>query len=325
MHDRLLLAFALVFIPVSAQVTLDLTAHDKKGNAVLDLEPAEVQIVDGGAPVKLSSLELAKPGPASITIVFDQVVAGVAKTDQGLAEEFVTAASGHGYVFTVLKVEGRLHLVQPPTADIEAVKQAIAAATVANRPDYIRVTEAAEKQITAEMESASGDRQATAKRLMAMLMDSQNAARDPQSTVVGSRAAGSLARPAGCAGAEGNPLFLAGARLAFEQPGDPSRYYAGGQPRAREYPFVRRGHRRRAGRQRSGDHSGAGDFAGHGQHPQWLAFAGAQCDAVRGRAGHGSGRPTSTPAACSPAKALSTVRGRWPASRPARVECTSRP
>ncbi len=182
MYKILWLSLALVFISCSAQVTLDFTAHDKKGNPVLDLEPTEVQVVDGGAPVALSNLQLASPGPASITLVFDQVVPGVGKTDQGLAEEFVTAAAGHGYLFTVLKVEGRLHLVQAPTADIEAVKQAVAAATVANRPDYIRVTEGAEKQITADMQSASGARQATAKRLMAMLMESQNTIRDPQFT-----------------------------------------------------------------------------------------------------------------------------------------------
>ena len=166
----------------ATEVTIDLRAHDKKGNIVPDLQPSDVQIVDGGVPVSLKSLRLAPPGPASITFVFDQVVPGVGKTDLGLAEEFLTAASGHGYLFTVLKVEGRLHLVQAPTSDVKAVKNAIAAATVAKRPDYIKVTEAAEKQMTEDIEGAPGPRQATAKMLMAMLMDSQNAARDPRST-----------------------------------------------------------------------------------------------------------------------------------------------
>ena len=164
------------------EVTVDLMARDKKGNVVPDLKPSDVEIIDGGVAVSLKSLRLANQ-PQSITFVFDQVVPGVAKTQRELAEEFLTGVSGHGYLFAVLKVEGRLHLVQAPTTDIEAVKNAIAAATVAKRPDYIKVTEAAEKQITEDMEAAGGARQATAKMLMAMLMDSQKTAQgDAQST-----------------------------------------------------------------------------------------------------------------------------------------------
>ena len=164
------------------EVTVDLMARDKKGNVVPDLKPSDVEIIDGGVAVSLKSLRLATQ-PQSITFVFDQVVPGVGKTQRELAEEFLAGVSGHGYLFAVLKVEGRLHLVQAPTTDIEAVKSAIAAATVAKRPDYIKVTEAAEKQITEDMEAAGGARQATAKMLMAMLMDSQKTAQgDAQST-----------------------------------------------------------------------------------------------------------------------------------------------
>jgi VWFA-related protein len=154
-------------------VTFDLRAHDRKGEFVTDLTASDVQIVDGGVPVSLKSLRLAPQGPASITFVFDQVVPGVAKTDRDLADEFLTAVSGRGYLFTVLRVEGRLHLVQAPTGDIEAVKNAIAAVTVAKRPDYIKVTEAAEKQMTEDIGGAPAPRQATAKMLMAILEDSQ--------------------------------------------------------------------------------------------------------------------------------------------------------
>ncbi len=124
------------------EITVDLTPHDKKGNIVPDLRP----FTDGGIPVSLKRLRLAGQVSETITFVYDQVVPGVAKTDCELAEEFLTAVSGRGNRFPVLKVGGRLHLVQAPTSDVEAVKDAIAAATLANRPEYLKVTEAAEKQ-----------------------------------------------------------------------------------------------------------------------------------------------------------------------------------
>ena len=165
------------------EVTVELRAHDRKGNIVPDLKPSDLEITDGGVPVSLKSLRLAGQTQETITFVFDQVVPGVAKTERELAEGFLTAVSGRGYLFTVLKVEGRLHLVQAPTTDIEAVKNAIEAATVADRPAYIKVTEAAEKQIAEDVESAPGPRQATAKMLMAILTDSQKTAEgDARST-----------------------------------------------------------------------------------------------------------------------------------------------
>jgi len=196
-RPHLLARFALAFVPFLcpmplpaqsgaganlAEVTIDLAAHDKKGNVISDLQSSDVQITDAGVPVTLKSLRPAPPGPVSITFVFDQVEPGVAKTQNALAGDFLAEVVGRGYSFTVLKVEGRLHLVQAPTTNIEAVKAAVNAATMAKRPDYIKVTEAAEKQMTENIEGAQGPRQAAAKALMAMLMDSQESARDPRST-----------------------------------------------------------------------------------------------------------------------------------------------
>ena len=165
------------------EVTVELTAHDRKGNPVSDLATSDVEITDGGVPVSLTSLRLAGQTQETILFVFDEVVPGVAKTDRDLAEEVLAGVSGHGYQFAVFKVEKRLHLVQAPTTDIDVVKAAIEAATMAKRPDYIKVTEAAEKQMTEDIDSAAGTRQATAKMLLAMLQDSQKTAEsDAQST-----------------------------------------------------------------------------------------------------------------------------------------------
>jgi VWFA-related protein len=159
-----------------AEVTVEVTAHDKKGNTVSNLTPADVEVTDGGVAVSLTSLRLAAETQETITFVFDQVVSGVANTDRDLAWKLLTAVSGHGYRFAVLRIENRLHLVQAPTTDVAAVRKAIEAATVADRAAYIQATEAAEKQMTADCDSATGARQAAAKALLAMLMDSQKTA-----------------------------------------------------------------------------------------------------------------------------------------------------
>ena len=174
---------AAAAIPDAAQVSLDLTAHDKKGNFVSDLQPSDLEVLDGGVPVRLDSLRLNTDAqsPRIVVLVFDQVVPGVAKTDRSLAEELVKAAPD-GVRYMVLKVDGRLHLVQAPTSDLESVKNAIAAATTANRPDYIAVTEAAEKKMNDETRGAAGPQQTAAKRLLAILLDSQNSAQDPHCT-----------------------------------------------------------------------------------------------------------------------------------------------
>ncbi len=167
-----------------AEVTLELTAHDKKGNPVLDLDRSEVQIIEGGKPVPLSSLRLVKePQPAPfVTLVFDEVSTGDLKTHGDLANEFLGQASGKGLVMTVLRVEGRLHLMQPPTTDIDAVKKAVAVTTLANWKECRKASEAAEEQMEQDARSATGSRQIMAKILKAMLLDSQSTARDPRST-----------------------------------------------------------------------------------------------------------------------------------------------
>jgi VWFA-related protein len=164
------------------EVTVELTAHDRKGNTVPDLTTSDVAITDGGVPVTLKNLRLTAETQETISFVFDEVVSGVSKMDRDLAEEVLAGVSGRGYRFAVFKIEERLHLVLAPTTDTEAVKAAIETTTMANRPDYIKATEAAEKQMTGDIEAATGERQANAKMLLAMLMDSQKAASDAQST-----------------------------------------------------------------------------------------------------------------------------------------------
>jgi VWFA-related protein len=164
------------------EVTVEVIAHDRKGNTVPDLTTSDVAITDGGVPVDLKSLRLTAETQETISFVFDEVVPGVAKMDRDLAEEVLAGVAGHGYRFAVFKIEKRLHLVLAPTIDAEPVKAAIETTTAANRPDYLKATEAAEKQMTEDIGAAAGERQANAKMLLAMLLDSQKTASDAQFT-----------------------------------------------------------------------------------------------------------------------------------------------
>jgi VWFA-related protein len=159
-----------------AERTIELSAHDRKGNPVLDLTASDVQVIEAGKPVPLDSLRLvtAPPAPPVVTLLFDEVTTGVARTDRDLAEELLQGAAGHDLLFMVLRGEGRLHLVQAPTNDIEAVRKAVAVTTVADRADAVKATEAAERQMEEDAKSGTGSRQMMAKVVKAMLLDSQN-------------------------------------------------------------------------------------------------------------------------------------------------------
>jgi VWFA-related protein len=158
------------------QATLELSAHDKKGNPVLDLTASELQIVEGNKTVPLSSLRLvtAPLAPPIVTLVFDDVVPGVAKVDRDLAEELLREAAGHGTLFMVLRVEGRIHLMQPPTADMDAVRKAVALTTVAGRPEAVKAADAAEARMEQDAKGAPGPLQSMAMLVKAMLLDSQH-------------------------------------------------------------------------------------------------------------------------------------------------------
>ena len=159
-----------------AERTIELNAHDRKGNPVLDLTAADVQSIEAGKPVPLSSLRLvtAPQAPPIVTLIFDEAAPGVAKTNRDMAEELIQQAAGHGLLFMVLREEGRLHLVQAPTTDIEAVRKAIAVTTVADRAEAIKATEAAERLMEEDAKSGTGSRQMMAKIVKAILIDSQN-------------------------------------------------------------------------------------------------------------------------------------------------------
>lgn len=167
-----------------AEVSLDLVAHDKKGAPVRDLKPSDFEIAAGGAPVRIDDLHIvtAGPGPGQtqlVTLLFDHAVPGFARTARNVAAELLRTAPPEGILFAVLKVDGRLRLRQEFTADRDALIKAIDAATV----DYKLDNDAAEKQMAADLKAGQGKSdQALSKVLLAMMLDSQDLARDPHRT-----------------------------------------------------------------------------------------------------------------------------------------------
>jgi len=163
------------------EVSLDLLAHDKKGVAIRDLTPADFEITSGGSPVRIDDLHLVTGGPGPdrsylVTLVFAHDVPGFAKAARTVAAELLKTAPTTGILFAVLRVDGRLRLLQEFTADREALNKAIDLATVNYNRDY----DAPEKQLAADLKAGAGQPDLALKKvLLAMLLASQDIVRDP--------------------------------------------------------------------------------------------------------------------------------------------------
>jgi VWFA-related protein len=172
------------------EVALDLIAHDKKGILIPDLKAEDLEVVDGGVSVRIKDLRIADAtAPArGATLLFDEMEPGNARTARDAALEILKEAPATGVLFTVLRVDGRLHLLQAPTADRDALKKAVNAATMGPAAEYLAVVGAAEKQMTEDTQG--GPNQAKAKQLLATLLASQKMLEDAHTTpsVAGLRA-----------------------------------------------------------------------------------------------------------------------------------------
>ncbi|MGO9094744.1 MAG: VWA domain-containing protein [Bryobacteraceae bacterium] len=164
------------------EVALDLVARDKKGNFVADLKLEDLEIVDGGSPVGIKDLRLAgvSAHPRAVTLLFDDMEPGNARSARDAALEVLKGAPATGLSFAVLRVDGRLHLVQGPTGDREALKKAVNAATLGPAAEYLAEVAAAEKQMTED--TRGGPNQKSAKLLLAQMLASQMMIQDTRYT-----------------------------------------------------------------------------------------------------------------------------------------------
>lgn len=163
------------------EVALDVEAYDKKGNPVPDLKPGDIEVTDGRTAVHLKDLRLvSEPSRAQpLVLLFDEMEPGNAKSARDAALEILKAAPADTS-FMVLRIQGRLYLMQSPTSDRDALTKAVNAATVATGPAAAAQATAAETALQQDMNG--GPHVQESSEIMKMLVDSQNATADPHMT-----------------------------------------------------------------------------------------------------------------------------------------------
>lgn len=173
------------------EVSLDLLVHDEKGRPVLDLQPSQIAVTDGGTPVKLTNLRLIKDDPANgrkVTLVFGRLDSAGDKNARDIAPKIINAIP-EGSSFAVLNVGSRLRLLHAFTSDRAEVDKAVALATVQDKPGDPGNSAGPEKDLQAVAQTgadASGNsvpatNRALAKMLLAGLMESQRIVQDQNS------------------------------------------------------------------------------------------------------------------------------------------------
>jgi VWFA-related protein len=124
------------------EIRLNLVVLDKKNKPVLNLKPEEIAVTDDDSPVKLSNLRLVngKEGPEHLlTLLFDRpglvedgrgaVDPSAMSESRDIASKILKIFPESGFAFSVLGVQGRLHLQHGFTSDRKALDLAIGAAT----------------------------------------------------------------------------------------------------------------------------------------------------------------------------------------------------
>jgi VWFA-related protein len=144
------------FSITSTEISLDLAVRTKHHQPVLNLEPSQLEVIDDGKPVQLTSLRLVNANSASqhlVALVFDPLDARAAKAARRMAAKILAAIPGNGYTFAVLQESGRLRLLQSWTQDRQLVDAAVAQATPATSAPPSGEMTPAEKTLIASLHS----------------------------------------------------------------------------------------------------------------------------------------------------------------------------
>jgi VWFA-related protein len=126
----------------SNEVPLHLVVLDRKNKPVLNLDPKEIVVTDGGSPVALNSFRLMARKENSehlLTLLFDRpgpirdALQAMGPSDvnqpRDVADKILKIFPQNGFSFSVLDVQDRLQLQHGFTADHKALEQAIRTAT----------------------------------------------------------------------------------------------------------------------------------------------------------------------------------------------------
>lgn len=171
---------------VPQPLVTDLIVRDKKGHPVTDLQPGDIQLLDGNTPVKVTGLRVVSTlegGPQHlVALLFDRVDPAAAREARRAAEELVKDNRGN-LLFAVFQVQSRLRLIQEFTSDADALKKAIAVAAGAAKlttagtkedPEQI-ITNVAGTGVDASGASVPVQRRRLAQLTLDLLKDSQRA------------------------------------------------------------------------------------------------------------------------------------------------------
>jgi VWFA-related protein len=170
------------------EVTLDLVVRDKKNKPVLDLKPEDITVKDSGSAVRISNLRLMTGQSGAdhlITLVFDPLDPAAATNAREMAKKILKLVPTSGFSFSVLSVNGRLHLLQSFTSDRVAVMNAIGAATEQNEGNKDKAA-LAEKDLIAIAQTGtdssgtqvSASDRSLSKAQLSSLQESQRIAQD---------------------------------------------------------------------------------------------------------------------------------------------------
>jgi VWFA-related protein len=139
------------------EVSLDVTVHNKKNKAVLDLKPGDIAVTDNDSRVEISDLRLISGATVAtdhlITFLFDEMDPSAATNARSIAQKTLKMIPDRGFRVAVLSVNGRLRLFQEFTSDRRAITKAINVVTGENETEYKDATAATEKRLISEAQS----------------------------------------------------------------------------------------------------------------------------------------------------------------------------
>lgn len=134
------------------EVSLDIVACTKKKKLIRDLKVSDLAVTDNGIPVTLHDLHLVTEKSGAnhlITLVFDSMDGAAAANAQSIADKIVKMLPPTGFQLSVLSLGSRLRLIQPFTADPQALHRAIEVATMEGEVQRSQAIAAAEKNLQA--------------------------------------------------------------------------------------------------------------------------------------------------------------------------------
>jgi len=126
----------------SQEVVLDMVFRDKKGRAIRDVRPEEIQISEDGVEQKMTSFRLIQGGtePVSeqaapkldpmreirlVTLVFEGLDQEGKRFFRQAVKDLLDMSPEQNLYFSILTIDQRLHVIQPFTADHNAILKSI--------------------------------------------------------------------------------------------------------------------------------------------------------------------------------------------------------